>query len=361
MRCSRFGAALLALLFLVLAGPVGPSLAQTAQAPAAVAPAAEPPPAALLDRTGNDADMWRAVRRGADGYVSIPNRNAAQLIQSEGDNWRTVRNGPYQTWAGWIILGMTGLLALFFAIRGRVRVDRGFSGIRIERFNAFERFAHWLTAISFVVLALTGLNLVFGRALLMPLMGKEAFATMTFWGKYTHDYTSFAFMLGLVIIFVLFVLQNFPNRHDFVWLAKGGGMIGNAHPPAKKFNAGQKILFWLVILCGLSLSLSGLQLLFPYQFPFFESTFTFLNGILGLDLPVALEPVHEQQLATLWHGFMGALMTALIIAHIYIGTIGMEGAFSAMGDGTVDLNWAREHHNLWVADMEKRGGLPADD
>lgn len=353
MRCSRLWAALLALVFLSLPGPLA---AQTAQAPTS-----GPPPAALLDRTGNQADMWRAVRRGTDGHVSIPNPNAAQLIQSEGDNWRTVRNGPYQTWAGWVILGTTGLLALFFAIRGRVRVERGFSGIRIERFNAFERFAHWLTAISFVVLALTGLNLVFGRELLIPLMGKDAYATMTFWGKYTHNYLAFAFMLGLAMIFLLFVLQNFPNRHDFVWLAKGGGMIVKNHPPARKFNAGQKILFWLVVLSGLSVSLSGLQLLFPYQFAFFDGTFTFLNSVLGLDLPVALEPVHEQQLATLWHGFMGALMTALIIAHVYIGTLGMEGAFSAMGDGTVDLNWAREHHNLWVADMEKRGGLPADD
>lgn len=372
MRFTQLRAILPLVLLLGLAGSVPPVVAQGVDAPATGVeqPSVRPPEGAPapegsapvnIDRSSGSADLWRTIRRGDQGRVTIPNENAALLIQSEGDNWRTVRNGPYFTYLGWILLGSIGLLALFFAARGRVRLDSGLSGIRIRRFKAIERFAHWVTAISFVVLALTGLNLVFGRALLIPVIGKDAFATITFWGKYSHNYTAFAFMLGLALLFLLFVLQNFPNRHDVVWLLRGGGLLGGGHPPARKFNAGQKILFWLVILLGLSLSLSGLELMFPYRFTFFESTFQALNTLFGLSLPTGLEPIHEQQLAALWHGAVGAVMTALILGHIYIGTLGMEGAFSAMGDGTVDLNWAREHHNLWVAEMERRGGMPADD
>ena len=253
---------------------------------------------------------------------------------------------------------MLGLLALFFALRGRIRVVSGYSGYELRRFRFAERFTHWLTATSFVVLALTGLNLVFGRALLIPLIGKEAFAAFAAWGKVAHDYVSFAFMLGVVLMFLLWVRQNIPNRHDFLWLVRAGGFLGGGHAPAKKFNAGQKLLFWAVILFGVSVSLSGVQLLYPYKFAFFEGTFAFLNHLPGVDLPTALSPINEQQLANLWHGIIAVLFTAVIFGHIYIGSVGMEGGFSAMGSGRVDLNWAREHHDLWVEDLQKVEAQP---
>lgn len=323
--------------------------------------APEAPAPALSESGGGAAPLWRGIREGEQGYVSIPNPMAGTLVQAGGESWRAFRNGPYQTWSGYLLLGAIALLSLFFALRGRIPIARGRSGYTVERFNTLERFAHWLTASCFIVLALTGLNLVFGRALLMPLVGKEAFATLSMWGKLVHDYIAFGFMVGVALIFVLWVRYNIPDRHDLAWVAKGGGFIGHSHPAARKFNAGQKVIFWLTVLGGLSLSLSGLQLLFPFTFSFFESTFAFLN-VFGLGLPTDLTPMQEQQLATLWHGAMAVFLTAVIIGHVYIGTIGMEGAFDAMGKGTVDLNWARDHHSLWVEEMERRGKvhLPAE-
>ncbi|RMD64670.1 MAG: formate dehydrogenase subunit gamma [Alphaproteobacteria bacterium] len=309
------------------------------------------------DALGNtsDAQFWRQIRRGAPGTVSIPNAQAGVLIRSEGDNWRAWRNGPVTVYGAWVLLGTIGLLALFFALRGRIRIDSGPSGRTVERFNGVERFAHWLTAVSFILLALTGLNLLYGRNTLLPVLGNEVFAVLTQAGKYVHNYVAFAFMAGLVIMFVLWVRDNLPNRYDLIWLAKGGGLFTKGvHPPSKKFNAGQKIIFWLVILGGLSLSLSGIALLFPFQFSFFAATFKVLN-VFGLDLPTQLSPTMEMQLSQLWHAIVALFMIAVIMGHIYIGSIGMEGAFDAMGTGRVDENWAREHHSIWLEEVRQAG------
>jgi formate dehydrogenase subunit gamma len=310
----------------------------------------------------SDPDLWRAIRQGERGTVSIPDRQAGVLIQSEGDNWRAVRNGPLSTYGAWGLLGIIGLLALFFVLRGRIRIEGGRSGETVLRFGFLERFTHWLTASCFVVLALTGLNLLYGRYLLKPLIGAQPFATLTLGGKYAHNFLAFGFMLGLVLMFLLWIADNLPNRYDFIWLAKGGGLfMKGVHAPSKKFNAGQKLIFWLVILAGISVSLSGIMLLWPFRLHMFGPTFAALNRLFDLQLPTALAPLQEVQLAHLWHAVVGLLLTIVIIAHIYIGTIGMEGAFDAMGSGEVDRNWAREHHDLWVRDLEKRGRLAGSD
>jgi formate dehydrogenase subunit gamma len=318
-------------------------------------------PGGALGNTSS-SDFWRAIRQGESFSTSLPNERGAVLIQSEGDNWRAFRNGPLSEYGAWALLGIVALLALFFVIRGRIRLEHGWSGHTITRFNFVERFAHWLTATCFVVLALTGLNMLYGRYVLLPLIGPEPFSMLMLWGKYAHNFLAFGFMLGLVLMVVLWVWQNFPNRYDFVWLAKGGGMFTKGtHPPAKKFNAGQKLVFWLVVLGGISVSLSGLMLLFPFDYKAFGPTFGWVNWAFGTALPAALAPMQEMQLAQLWHAIMGLFLTVVIIAHIYIGTIGMEGAFDAMGSGQVDQNWALEHHNLWVRDLERRGALGAGD
>ena len=203
------------------------------------------------------ADMWRAIRRGNPGRVSLPDPRTGVLIQSEGENWRAVRNGPVSTWGAWLLGGMLLALLVFFLIRGRIKIDAGLSGRLMERFNDVERFAHWVTASSFVVLGLTGLNMLYGRYVIKPMIGGEAFSTFTLWGKYVHNFMGFAFILGIVMILILWVRDNIPNGYDLVWLSKGGGLFTKgAHPPAKKFNAGQKIVFWLVVLAGGSLSFS---------------------------------------------------------------------------------------------------------
>ncbi|MDJ0894112.1 MAG: formate dehydrogenase subunit gamma [Alphaproteobacteria bacterium] len=300
----------------------------------------------------SDADFWRAIREGQSFSVSIPDKKAATLVQSEGDNWRAWRNGPVSVIGAWVVLGFIAFCALFFAIRGRVRIDAGPSGMTMERFNGIERFTHWLTAGSFIILALSGLNLLYGKYVLLPVIGPEAFSALSTAGKYAHNFLAFPFMLGLVLMFFLWVAHNIPNKYDMIWLARGGGLFTKgSHPPSKKFNAGQKIIFWITILGGLTLSVSGIALMFPFEFAPWAATFGALNAI-GFSLPTDLTPIQEMQLSQLWHAVTSLIIIGIIIAHIYIGSVGMEGAFAAMGTGMVDENWAREHHNLWVAEVK---------
>lgn len=317
----------------------------------------------------SDADMWRAIRKGVTGSVSIPDAKAGQLVQAHGDNWRAFKNGPLATWGAWGMLAVVVILALFFLLRGRIKIEHGFDpqGRTIERFNSLERATHWLTASSFIVLALTGLNLSYGRYVLKPVIGDSAFGAITYYGKLGHNYIAFAFILGIVLMFLLWVKDNIPNRHDVKWLALGGGMFTKGvHPPAKRFNAGQKFIFWAVVLGGASLSISGIALMWPFEITPWAGTFAFLN-VFGLSLPTELSPLAETQLSVLWHSAVALVMIIIIIGHIYIGSIGMQGAFDAVGSGQVDLNWAKEHHQLWVdEEMGKQGrhavppGQPAE-
>ncbi|MEC9369240.1 MAG: formate dehydrogenase subunit gamma [Pseudomonadota bacterium] len=303
----------------------------------------------------SSSEMWRSIRQGIQGTVSIPDAKAGQLVQSEGDNWRAFKNGPLASWGAWGLAGMIVLLAIFYFTRGRIRVEHGMSGRTITRFGDIERVAHWLLAVSFIILAITGLNITYGKSVLLPVIGKSAFASLSILGKWLHNYVAFAFIAGLVMVIVLWIKHNFPNSYDLQWIAKGGGMFSKGvHPPAKKFNAGQKVIFWLVVLGGISISLSGIALLFPFQFSLFGKTFAVLN-IFGFGLQTNLAPVQEMQLAAAWHGIVGLFLIVVIIAHIYIGTIGMEGAFDAMGTGEVDVNWAKEHHSIWADEVLKGG------
>ncbi len=315
----------------------------------------------------SDPDLWRALRYGrADVTTTARNPGAGLLVQDGGMTWLNFRAGPLREYGGYALLGMIGLLALFFLFRGRIRIEHGKAGITIERFKPLERFGHWLIAVSFILLGLTGLISLFGRVGLIPWIGKDGYATIAEGSKYIHDNVAWAFMLGLVLVFVMWVAHNIPNKHDLIWLAKAGGLFSkHSHPPSRKFNAGQKIVFWAVILLGASISLSGLSMLFPFELPLFAKTFAVINdlGIPGWfdaePLPTVLAPHEEMQLAQLWHAIIAFLFMVVILAHIYIGTIGMEGAFDAMGSGQVDLNWAKEHHNLWVEEMQAKGGEDA--
>lgn len=307
------------------------------------------------------ANSWGDIRKGIEGKVSIPDTKAGVLVQSAGEDYRLLRKGPLFSYLGLAMLGTLIALAAFFAIRGRIRVEHGLSGQKIKRFSTVERMGHWLMAISFIILAITGLNVSFGQYVIMPIVGKEFFGPMTLFLKMTHNYIAFAFMLGLIIAFVCWVLHNIPNRHDLVWIMKAGGLFKKGvHPPAKKFNAGQKIIFWATMLGGLSLTLSGWQLLFPFEYSYFADTFSMLAKI-GIDVPAILgmasppySVIQEQQFATIWHAVMAVIMVCIILAHIYIGSVGMEGAFDAMGSGEVDENWAKEHHSIWVDEVKAK-------
>lgn len=315
----------------------------------------------------SDPEVWRALRFGtADVTVSAGGAPARVLIQDRGMWWLNFREGPLITYGGWLLLGTLGLLALFFLLRGRIRIDGEKTGRTVTRFKSIERFGHWLMAGSFVVLGITGLLVLMGRKFIIPTFGHEAFSTVAVASKWVHNNISWAFMLGLVMVFFMWVIHNIPNRTDLKWLAVGGGLFKKGvHPPARKFNAGQKLIFWSVIILGGSISVSGLSLLFPFELPMFAKTFTILNDtglpqMLGFGvLPETLAPHEEMQFATLWHAMVSFVLMAIVIAHIYIGSVGMEGAFDAMGSGEVEEQWAREHHGLWLKELEEKEGAPS--
>lgn len=311
----------------------------------------------------SDSEVWRALRYGlSDVTVSSGGPEARVLIQDAGMPWLEFRKGPLSTYGAGLLGVTVALLALFYLLRGRIRIDGEKTGRTVTRFQAVERFGHWLMAGSFVVLAITGLVVLFGRTVVIPLLGHEAFSTVAVASKWVHNNIAWAFMLGLVMVFFMWVAHNIPNRTDLKWLAVGGGMFKKGvHPPARKFNAGQKMIFWATIVFGASISASGLSLLFPFDLPMFAKTFAVLNDtglpqLVGYGaLPEVMAPHEEMQLATLWHSIMAFVLTAIIIAHIYIGSVGMEGAFDAMGSGEVEEQWAREHHGLWLEELQDKG------
>jgi len=270
------------------------------------------------------------------GRVSIPDQRSGLLEQPAGRDLREFRNVTLRWIGGIAILGMLAVLVIFFLTRGMVRLESGRSGRTIVRFTAFERFLHWTTASCFILLAISGLNITFGRPLLLPLIGFEAFSEWSQWAKYAHNYLSFPFTIGVVLIFLIWIAGNIPNMVDVNWLKRGGGIVGHDHPPAYRFNAGQKAIYWIVVIGGGAIAVTGYQLMFPFYF----------SGIEGM------------QLAQIVHSVVSVLFIAAMLAHIYIGTIGMEGAFDAMGTGEVDINWAREHHPLWVEEERAKGHVP---
>jgi formate dehydrogenase subunit gamma len=269
------------------------------------------------------------------GRGTIPDVRSYTIEQPAGRDWRHFHEVTLRWIAGVSILGMLVLLLAFYLIRGMVRLESGRSGRVLVRFSAFERFVHWMTATCFIILAITGLNITFGKPLLLPLMSPEAFTTWSTWAKYAHNYLSFPFTLGVVLVFLMWIAWNVPTKTDVNWLREGGGMIGHGHPPADRFNAGQKMIYWIVVLGGGAVAASGYFLMFPFY---------------GTN-------VADMQTAQIVHGVAAALFIAIMIAHIYIGTIGMEGAFEAMWGGTVDVNWAKEHHRLWLEREEARGRI----
>jgi formate dehydrogenase subunit gamma len=272
------------------------------------------------------------------GRCTIPDQKACTIEQPAGRDWRQFHEVTLRWVGAIVILGILAVLVLFYLIRGMVRIEAGRTGRTIVRFTAFERFVHWMTAVCFIVLAISGLNITFGKPLLLPLIGPESFTAWSQWAKYAHNYLSFPFALGVVLIFLMWIAWNFPSKVDAEWLRRGGGIVGHDHPPARRFNAGQKLIYWIVVLGGGAVAVSGYYLMFP----FYGGV-----GIAGMQTAQAV------------HGVIAMLFVAAMLGHIYIGTIGMEGAFEAMGSGTVDENWAKQHHSLWLEEQNAKAGAGA--
>ena len=377
-------------LFLVAMGLAGLALAQvpaplaaaSAQAsevvtPAAVAPAAtggirgqnifEVKPDASADpgyagqtngqrakvQPGNNAPLWRQVGQGVTGYSSLPKSEAPEagnLIQpfvqypgsrltNAGEAWRQVRNNWLIPYGGSLLLIMLGAIALFYLGKGSIKLHGAKTGRTIERFTSFERSAHWANAIAFSILAISGIVMAFGKFFALPVIGGSLFGWLTYVLKNLHNFAGPVFGVSLVIIFFTFVRDNMPSRGDLRWLLQGGGLLSGKELPSHRFNAGEKVVFWAgVFLLGIVVLASGL--------------------VLDKLVPGLVYERSTMQVAHMVHDIATVLMMAMFIGHIYIGTIGMEGAYAGMKTGYVDETWAREHHEYWYDDV-KAGRIPA--
>ena len=272
--------------------------------------------------------------QNVSGISSLPYTKAANFEQPGGRDWRRVHNDQVRYGGGWLIFGVLLALALFLVFRGRIPLAEGYSGERIEQFSATERANHWMTATSFILMAITGLIVLYGKPLFLPLIGGDATGSLARWSAWLHMVFAVPFVLGILVMIALWLRQNLPDRYDWPWIKRFGGFLNDSgdNPPAGRFNTGQKLVFWGVVLGGLALLASGIMLMFPFYFAGYDG----------------------MQWAQIGHASIALLLIVLIFGHIYIGTVGMEDAFEAMWSGKVDRNWLKEHHSVWLRKISGR-------
>ena len=301
---------------------------------------------------GNNAPFWRDVREsGAKaGYSSLPGAEQGVLIQefvqypgsrftSAGEAWRQVRNNWIIPYGGSLLVIVALAIAIFYWRKGQLGGHVPDTGRRIERFTPFERAAHWSNAIAFVVLAVSGIVIAFGKFFLLPVMGATLFGWLSYGLKTVHNFAGPLFAVSLLVVIFTFIRDNLPAKGDLHWLRRGGGLLSGHEVPSHRFNAAEKLLFWGgVFLIGLIVVGSGL--------------------VLDLLVPGLGDTRGEMQVAHMIHAVGAVLMMAMFLGHIYIGTVGMKGAYGAMRTGYVDEGWAKEHHEWWYEDI-KAGKIPA--
>jgi formate dehydrogenase subunit gamma len=279
------------------------------------------------------ANFWRAVRDGVRGYTSVDSEAHEILIQNGGQNWRQIRNGPLAGIAPWVLAAVLVIIGLFYVIAGMDRLEEPRSGNKIQRYSLAERILHWITAGLFILLAISGLSMLFGRAVLIPVFGYSPFSGYMQIGKLVHNFSGPLFLAGVVVEIIVWVRYNLPKKMDLVWFKNLGGMVGKgSRPHAGKVNGGEKAWFWVMVFAGLAIGITGLILDFPN---FGQSRLT-------------------MQIAHVIHASLAILFVAASFGHIYIGTIGAEGTFEGMWSGKVDASWAKQHQDLWYA--EQTGG-----
>jgi len=318
------------------------SLPAAAQAPAPVDPVKDQQKR-TVDQPGNNAPVWRDVRSGAPNYTSTQGRETGVLIQQQarfpgqesmttaGEAWRKFRNGPVTFYGGWLVVLLCAIIGAIYFTQGPIKLHDKPTGRMIERFSLAERWAHWVMGISFCVLGVSGLIILFGKHVLLPVIGYTLFAWLTALAKNLHNFVAPLFIVSLLVFIVIYLKDNLPEKGDGTWLANSWKFFYGTHLPSGRFNGGEKIWFWVgvVALC-LIVSVSGLILLFP-NFDQLRST---------------------MQQASVVHAIAAVLVIGFALGHIYMGTIGVEGAYGNMRDGVTDETWAREHHDLWYNDVK---------
>lgn len=297
----------------------------------------------VVDQPGNNAPVWRNVQSGQPNYTSLPGRETGVLIQPQarfpgqdaiataGEAWRKFRNGPITVYGGWLIVLVCAIIAAIYFVQGPIRLKEKPTGRLIDRFSVAERWAHWVMGISFVVLGITGLIILFGKHVLLPVFGYTLFAWLSSLAKNLHNFVAPLFIVSLLVFIVMYAKDNLPEKGDGTWLANGWKMFSGAHLPSGRYNAGEKVWFWagVVILC-LIVSVSGLFLLFPN----FDQVRT------------------TMQQASVVHAISAILVIGFALGHIYMGTVGVEGAYGNMRDGVTDETWAKEHHGQWYDEVK---------
>jgi formate dehydrogenase subunit gamma len=285
---------------------------------------------------GNNAPFWREVRSGRSGTIDLKGQEYGQAIMASGETWREFRNGPLTVWGGWFIIAVAAAILLYYLIKGQMKLHEPLTGRDIERFDMLERGVHWTAAASFVILAITGLTFLFGKHIVMPWTGHLLFSWWSAAAKVLHNFFGPVFILSLLVMIPLYAKDNIWRPHDWNWVRHAGGFITKRDVPSGRFNAGEKVWFWVgVVLAGIVVSVSGLVLLFPN---------------FG-------QQRETMQLAHFFHTIAAVGFIAFGIGHIYLGTIAMQGAYAAMRLGRVDETWAREHHLYWYQEVTGRSGL----
>jgi formate dehydrogenase subunit gamma len=302
---------------------------------------------------GNNAPIWRQVGAGVTGFSSLPKSEAPEagnLIQpfvqypgskvtNAGEAWRQVRNNWIIPYGGAMLLIVLGAVALFYWRKGMIAQHGADTGRKIERFTPLERSAHWANAIAFVSLAVSGVVMAFGKFFILPVIGSTLFGWLSYALKNLHNFAGPLFAVSLVIVFFTFLKDNLPRKEDWTWIAKGGGLLSEHEVASHRFNAGEKVVFWGgVMFLGLIIVGSGL--------------------VLDKLVPGLIYERSTMQISHMIHAVAAVLMMVMFIGHIYMGTIGMQGAYKAMRTGYVDETWAKEHHELWFDDV-KSGKIPA--
>lgn len=279
------------------------------------------------------ATTWGLVREGVSGYTAVPGQEAGVLIQNGGENWRQLRNDGVASIMPWVMLVPLVIIAIFYLLVGQHKLHEPRSGRVVLRWRTWERVLHWTTATLFIVLAITGLSILFGRAVLIPVLGAEGFAVWAGWALNLHNYAGPVFAVCIALMVLAWIWFNIPNRNDLQWFKAAGGYLRKRHAPAGKANGGEKVWFWFVFLIGGGLvCVSGLVL----DFPNFGQT------------------RETMQWANIIHGTAAMLWIAIFFGHAYIGTLGTEGALQGMTTGYVSSEWAKQHHDQWYEKVKDR-------